>query len=103
MKMFDGKFKESMKLVPSPYTAERIMEVIETVLGLMDVIDEDSVGLYMLCGIATALSDFRFIKTSQKIVSEVRLYDYVGVGDSSLLRYLVPLVARGMTTPSTKH
>src|SRR4029077_7471690 len=42
-----------------------------------------------------ASSETKLLKTERKAVSEVRNVDYVGVGDSSLLRYLSPLIVLG--------
>jgi hypothetical protein len=88
MDSFFGKFKEALAIVPAPYTCPRIQDAIETLLGIMDLVDTDPDGLHMLCGIVSPGSGMRLLKTSRKIVSEVQGYDYVGVGDSSLLRFL---------------
>jgi hypothetical protein len=95
MKMFDGKFSAALKLVAKPYTTEKVQEVIETVLSMMDLVDSDPDGLHMLCGIAIKGVSPVLLKTERKIVGRVvENFDYVGVGDSSLLRYLAPLVTR---------
>jgi len=84
-----------MKLVQRPFTESKIRDVIETVLSFMDVLDNDSDGLHLLCGIVVQPSGMKFLKTERKIVSEVHSrFDYVGVGDSSLLRYLAPLLTQ---------
>src|SRR5208337_2942352 len=95
MKSFKGKFDAAMKLFPPPYTGERIQDAIETVLGLMDALDTDPDGLHMVCSVVIPGQEIRLIKTARKVVSQVSdyvAYDYVGVGDSSLLRYLADLL-----------
>jgi hypothetical protein len=93
MKSFNGKFDGAMKLVPPPYSCAKIQDAIETVLNLMDVVDSDLDGLQMLCGICVA-PEFSFLKTDRKIVCLASGMEYVGVGDSSLLRYLAPLLVQ---------
>ena len=94
MKMFDGKFKAAIQMAPTPHTASQIQDAVETVLGLMDIVDSDPDGLHMLCAIALQTPEVRLLKTERKAVTEVPKFDYVGVGDSSLLRYLAPLMAQ---------
>ena len=92
MRSFEGKFKSAMNLVPKPHTVAKVHDVIETILLMMDTIDTDPDGLHMLCAIV-AQSEFKLYKTERKIVSEVLRYDCIGVGDSSVLRYLLPKVS----------
>jgi hypothetical protein len=96
MKSFNGKFADALKLLKAPFTADKIQALVETVLDLMDVVDGDESGLFMLCGIVIPDKEMRLIKTSRKIVSRVDEYvgyDYVGAGDSSVLRFLGELLA----------
>jgi hypothetical protein len=97
MKAFDGKFRAAMKLAaqaPEPIDLARIQDAIETVLGLMDVVDSDPDGLHLLSAIAIPGKEMKLVKSSRKIVGPIDRFDYVGVGDSSLLRYLTPLLVR---------
>ena len=87
-KSFDGKLESAIGLIPRPYTAAKIQECIEALLYSMNVIDGDQSGLYMICAISVPNDDMIMLKTDRKIVSRVRDYDYVGVGDSSLLRHV---------------
>jgi hypothetical protein len=93
MRMFFDKFCEAVAVAQRPLTESKIRDVIETVLGCMDVLDNDE--LHLLCGIVVPPSGMKFLKTERKIVSEVpSRFDFVGVGDSSLLRYLAPLLTQ---------
>ena len=53
-----------------------------------------SMQLSLLCGIVIPDKEFRLVKTEGWNVREVERSDYVGVGDSSLLRFLAPLLVR---------
>lgn len=99
MKSFSGKFNNTMAVMPHPFTATKISDAIETVLTFLDVLDADPMQLCLLCGIVIPNREMKLLKTEGKVVSEVDRYDYVGVGDSSVLRYLAPLLTqtRGYT------
>jgi len=92
VKSFNGKFKDAMSKVAAPYTAAKIQDVIETVLSFLDILDANPSDLWMLCAVAIPNSEMRLVRTTGKVVSEVGAYSYVGVGDSSLLRYLGQLI-----------
>lgn len=94
MKSFDGKFRESMELMPAPYTASRIQDNIETILSFLDILKDDPMQLSLLFGIVIPNKEFRLLKAEGRIVRPVPRFDYVGVGDSSLLRYLAPLLTQ---------
>jgi hypothetical protein len=47
-------------------------------------------GLWTLCGIVIN-GEVVLLKTSGTLVHEVIFYDYVGAGDSSLIRYMTPM------------
>ena len=63
---------------------------VKGVLLSMDVIGYDErERLDMVAGIVVpGCKEFKLLKTAQKIVSEVDDYDYVGIGDCSILRFL---------------
>jgi hypothetical protein len=97
MRMFNGKFEAAMQVVINgkvPPSIYLVQEQVETVLGLMDVAESDDEGLFMLCAIATPGPTWGLLKTERKAVSSVRLFDYVGAGDSSVVRYLEPIMTR---------
>jgi hypothetical protein len=92
-KSFNEKFDDAMTEVAPPYTGAKIQAVIETVLSFLSVLDNKPEDLSMLCGIVTIDGEMRLAKTSGRVVSPVVTYDYVGVGDSSALRYLGQLIS----------
>jgi hypothetical protein len=81
-----------MRKVTPPHTAAQIQDVIETVLSFLHVLDTNPTDLSMLCAIAIPNAEMRLVRTTGKIVSEVQDFSYIGVGDSSLLRYLGQLI-----------
>lgn len=99
MKSFNGKLRDSMALMPAPYTVSRIQDNVETILSFFDVLKDDPMQLSLLCGIVIPGKEFRLLKTEGWIVREVSRFEYVGVGDSSVLRYLSPFLTqtRGYT------
>jgi hypothetical protein len=96
MKMFNGKFQAGLGLIPKPYTADKIHTLIETLLDQMDILDSDPDGLHLLCAIGTP-SGMKLLKSDRKAIGDVTGFEYVGVGDSSVLRYLSPLLIRRPT------
>ncbi len=94
MKSFVGKFKASMGHMPEPHTADRIQETIETVLTFFDVLKDEPTQLNLLCGIVIPNKEFRLVKSDGYVVRDVPRFDYVGIGDSSVLRFLSPLLVR---------
>lgn len=92
-KSVDGKLEAAIDLIPRPFTVAKIQNCLEALLSTMDVLDTDPAGLHMLCGVvAPEEHHMIMLKTERKIVSRVRDFDYVGVGDSSLLRYMSVLI-----------
>jgi hypothetical protein len=100
MKSFDGKFRDSMKLIPAPIDVSKMQDNVETILSFFDVLKDDPMQLSMLCGIVARNQGFKLLKTQGHLVREVPRFDYVGTGDSSLIRYLSPFLTqtRGYTT-----
>jgi hypothetical protein len=100
MKSFNDKFDETMKMMKAPFMVSGIRDVIETVLSFFDVLKDNPTDLCLLCAICvSAEKDFRLFKTEGYTIHEVAGYDYVGIGDSSLLRYLGQL----LTSPSEQR
>jgi 20S proteasome alpha/beta subunit len=92
VKAFNENFDEAMPHASKPHTARQIRKVIESVLSQMDDVSD----LSMLCAVAIPQTEMHLYKTSAKIVREVDSYDYIGAGDSSLLRYLGSLLTESV-------
>jgi hypothetical protein len=94
MKMFNGKFEKVLGQLRGSIHAEDVQTLVENVLSDMDILDgEGAIQLHMLCGVSVAdPPEMRLIRTEGKAVAQISGFDYIGVEDTSLLRYLVPLV-----------
>lgn len=88
VKSFNDKFDEAIRLLPAPITGKRFREAIETMLGLLPHTDD----FYMLCAVAIPNTELRLFRTTGEVAREVTTFDYIGAGDSSLLRYLSSLL-----------
>lgn len=93
MKSFNDKFGDAMKLCPAPHAVGKIKDTIETVLQFFDVLRDQPTDLNLLCAVSVPSVGHALFKTQGHIIHEVHSYDYVGFGDSSVLRYLGPLLA----------
>ena len=91
-KSFNDKFGEAIALLPDPLTVNRIRDVIETVLSLFDDLKDDPMKLSLLCAVTVPGDDHMLFRTSGYLIHKVTDYEYVGFGDSSLLRFLGPLI-----------
>jgi len=92
-KSFNEKFRDAMALTQTvPVTASRIRDVIETVLQLFDVLHRDPMNLNLLCAVSVPGDTYQLYKTQGHTIHEVHGYEYVGCGDSSILRFLGPLL-----------
>ena len=91
-KSFNDKFGEAMALLPAPPTVKRIRDVIETVLNFFDELKQDPENLSLLCAVTVSGDDHMLFRTSGYVIHKVTDYEYVGFGDSSLLRFLGPLI-----------
>jgi hypothetical protein len=74
-------------------TIKEMHEIIETVLCYFNELDTDPMALNLLIGFVIPSKEIGMFKTEGKIASAVPSFDYVGCGDSSLLRYLGPILA----------
>jgi hypothetical protein len=93
-KSFNAKFDDAMSLINKPVTLALIADVIETTLSFFDsVLTGDPGQLSMLCAVVVPDKEIALLKTTGTVVNRVVNYDYVGVGDSSVLRYLAQMVA----------
>jgi len=99
MKMFNGKFEKGLAQLRGTIHADDVQNLVEHVLSDMDILDgEGAIQLHMLCGVSVATpQEMRLIRTEGKAVANISGFDYIGVGDTSLLRYLVPLVTETNT------
>lgn len=93
-KSFNEKFAEALPMLPRPLTIPIVKTAIETVLTFFPVLDTNPGELNLLCGIAVRGGGFTLCKTQGHAIHEVSGYEYVGVGDSSLLRFLGPLLTQ---------
>lgn len=91
---FNEKFEQTLPMLPRPLTITRIKDAIETVLSFFNTLDTNPNELNLLCGIALPDGNFTLCKTQGQTIHEVSGYEYVGVGDSSLLRFLGPLLTQ---------
>ncbi len=89
---FNDKFGEAMKLLRKPPTIRIIREMVETILGLFDELKDDPTCLNLLCAVIVPGEDYALFRTEGNVIHSVRDYEYVGCGDSSLLRFLGPLI-----------
>lgn len=106
MRMFFAKFQGSTRHLKPPLSTEMVRNLIESVLSNMDILDSPHQVLRMLCGVAIRPSgEIALVRTENKIVNPVRGFDYIGTGDSSLLRYLSKLLTetRGYTMEQAKY
>lgn len=75
-----------------------LRDATEAVLAKMPSLQKFG-GLSMLGALGVASGDLRMIRTMEKVVTPASDYEYVGAGDSSLLRFLADLVCK----PGSSH
>ena len=96
MKSFFSKFVELVNARPhgKAATIKELSEIVETALCFFDELDTDSTALNLLIGFIVPSTAIGLFRTEGKVVSEVlSSYDYVGYGDSSVVRYLSRIMA----------
>jgi hypothetical protein len=91
-KSFNDKFGEAMALLPVPPTVKSIRDVIETVLSFFDDLKQEPENLSLLCAVTVPGDDHLLFRTSGYVIHKITDYEFVGFGDSSLLRFLGPLI-----------
>jgi hypothetical protein len=91
-KSFNDKFGEAMDLLPPQPSVKRIRDVIETVLNLFDGLKDNPMSLNLLCAVVVAGEDHMLFRTEGHLIHKVTDYEYIGFGDSSLLRFLGPMI-----------
>lgn len=99
-KMFHDKFEETIELIKDrvPLNAAGIQKAVETTLDLIDVLDRDPNALNLLCEIVIPGEDMRLVHTEGKVVSRVESQHFIGAGDSSVIRYLAPTIAKEVSS-----
>lgn len=89
---FNDKFGETMAMLPEPPTVTRIRDVTETVLSFFDELRQEPENLSLLAAVVVPGEAHELFRTEGYVIHRVRDYQYVGFGDSSLLRFLGPLI-----------
>jgi hypothetical protein len=89
---FNDKFGDAMAMLPAPPTVKRIRDVIETVLSLFEELRQEPENLSLLAAVVVPGEEHELFRTEGYVIHRVRDYQYVGFGDSSLLRFLGPLI-----------
>jgi hypothetical protein len=89
MKRFDSEFKRLMESSDKPDLKRDIRNIVEIIETALEFVEYSEITL--LCGVAV-FGEVKLFRTEGRTVSPVRKYDYIGVGDSSLLRYLCPIL-----------
>jgi len=92
---FKGRFHELVTTRPhgKAATTGELGEIVETALCYFDDLDNDPLALCLIVGIVIPSKEIALIKTEGKVASEIAVFDYVGCGDSSVLRYLASITA----------
>lgn len=83
-----------MALLPAEptVTVRRIRDVIETVLAFFDGLKDNPMSLNLLCAVTVPGEDHMLFRTEGHLIHKVTDYEYIGFGDSSLLRFLGPII-----------
>ncbi len=97
-KSFCNKFAELAQMYcktnsREPGTIRELRDILETALCYFTELDSDPLALCLLVGFVIPNKEMRLVKTEGKLLSDVSDFEYVGCGDSSLLRYLAPITA----------
>jgi hypothetical protein len=96
MKSFFAKFRELVTARPhgSTATVKELSEIVGTALCFFDELDTDSTALNLLIGFVVPSKEISLFRTEGKVISSVlSSFDYVGYGDSSVVRYLSRIMA----------
>jgi hypothetical protein len=96
MKSFFVKFVELVNARPygNAATIKEMSEIVGTALCFFDELDTDSTALNLLIGFVVPSKEIGLFRTEGKVISSVlSSFDYVGYGDSSVVRYLSRIMA----------
>jgi len=90
---FNDRFREEMHRWEKdvPITAGVVRDLIESVVKHLGAASKST---EILCAVVFTDGDHRLYKTKGMLVSEVRDSSYIGIGDSSLIRCILPLLTR---------
>jgi hypothetical protein len=100
-KSFRDKFKEFIKAEVK--TTKELRDILETALCYFTELDSDPMALCLLMGFVIPEKEIRLVRTEGKLISDVNGFDHVGCGDSSVLRYLSPIMANDKEWPSSER
>ncbi|MFY9950013.1 MAG: hypothetical protein WAK27_15045 [Candidatus Sulfotelmatobacter sp.] len=100
-KSFRDKFKELIKGEVSD--TKELRDILETAICYFSELETDPMALSLLMGFVIPGKEIRLVKTEGRLVSDVNIFDYIGCGDSSLLRYLTPITADNRRWPTVSE
>ena len=97
-KSFRDKFYELIEAFSTshsrePETTKELRDILETALCYFNELDSDPMALCLLMGFVIENKEIKLVKSEGKLVSDVNVFDCVGCGDSSVLRYFAPFTA----------
>jgi len=93
MKMIQDNFSAAVNQPSYEPTLDSIRRTLENLLAeKSDVIRDNLQGLDMLCGVTLESGPVALYKTEGTNLRPVPHFDFLGVGDCSLLRYLFPVL-----------
>jgi hypothetical protein len=90
MEYIEAHYKANSR---EPNTTKELRDILETTLCYFSELDTDPMSLCLLVGFIIRNKEIKLVKTEGKLISDVPVFDYIGCGDSSLLRYLTPITA----------
>jgi hypothetical protein len=76
-----------------PKTTKELRDILETAICYFTELDTDPTALCLLMGFVIPNKEIRLVRTEGKLISDISGFDHIGCGDSSLLRYLIPIMA----------
>jgi hypothetical protein len=94
VKAFNGRLHVEMENAAQQWelTPSVVHDVVIEILRLFSL--EESANTELLCGFTLPNVSTFILKTKGTLVSEVHGHAYIGAGDSSVVRYLLPLLTR---------
>ena len=85
-KSFRDKFTELLQAEVS--STKKLRDILETAICYFTELEADPMALCLLVGFVIPNKQVTLLKTVGRLISEVSVFDYIGSGDSSVLRYL---------------